>query len=101
MIKIERSTATNATILRNGVRQPVTLNMAVTADELASLEATGGTITYSVDELEVRVVDFQPVQQPTTGPIIDTAPVADTISAAPVAKPIIQPARKTAKATQA
>jgi hypothetical protein len=101
MIKIERSTAVNATIVRNGKRQPVTLNMAITAEELASLTADSGSILYSVDEMEVKTIDFQPVKQPTTGPIIDTTPVADTISAAPVAKPIIQPARKTARATQA
>ena len=101
MIKIERSTAVNATIVRNGKRQPVTLNMAITAEELASLTADSGNILYSVDEMEVKTIDFQPVKQPTTGPIIDTTPVADTISAAPVAKPIIQPARKTARATQA
>jgi hypothetical protein len=101
MIKIERSTAVNPTIVRNGKRQPVTLNMTVTAEELASLTADSGIITYSVDEMEVKTIDFQPVKQPTTGPIIDTTPVADTISAAPVAKPIIQPARKTARATQA
>jgi hypothetical protein len=101
MIKIERSTATNPTILRNGVRQPVTLNMTVTAQELASLTADGGTITYSVDELEVKVVDFQPAKPPATGPVVNATPVADTVSAAPVAKPVIQPARKTAKAPQA
>ena len=101
MIKIERSTAVNATIVRNGKRQPVTLNMAITAEELASLTADSGNILYSVDEMEVKTIDFQPVKQPTTGPIIDATPVADTISAAPVAKPIIQPARKTARATQA
>jgi hypothetical protein len=101
MIKIERSTAANPTIVRNGKRQPVTLNMAITAEELASLTADSGNILYSVDEMEVKTIDFQPVKQPTTGPIIDTTPVADTISAAPVAKPIIQPARKTARATQA
>jgi hypothetical protein len=101
MIKIERSTAINATIVRNGKRQPVTLNMTISAEELASLTADSGSILYSVDEMEVKTIDFQPVKQPTTGPIIDTTPVADTISAAPVAKPIIQPARKTAKATQA
>jgi hypothetical protein len=101
MIKIERSTAVNPTIIRNGNRQPVTLNMAITAEELTSLTADSGSILYSVDEMEVKTIDFQPVKQPTTGPIIDTTPVADTISAAPVAKPIIQPARKTARATQA
>jgi len=101
MIKIERSTATNATIVRNGARQPVTLNMTVTAEELESLTADSGSIVYSIDETEVKTIDFQPAKQLTTGPIIDTAPVADTLSAAPVAKPIIKPARKTTKETQA
>jgi hypothetical protein len=101
MIKIERSTAVNPTIVRNGKRQPVTLNMTVTAEELASLTADSGIITYSVDEMEVKTVDFQPAKQPAPAPVIDATPVADTISAAPVAKPIIQPARKTARATQA
>jgi hypothetical protein len=101
MIKIERSTAVNPTILRNGNRQPATLNMTITAEELASLTADSGSIIYSVDELEVKTIDFQPVQQPTTGPIIDATPVAPTLSASPVAKPVIQPARKTAKVAQA
>jgi hypothetical protein len=99
MIKIERSTAVNPTFLRNGTRQRVTLNMTVTADELASLQADSGSITYSVDELEVKTVDFRSAV--TTGPIIDTAPAAATLSAVPAAKPIIKPARKTAKVAQA
>ena len=99
MIKIERSTATNPTILRNGNRQPVTLNMVVTQAELDSLQATGGTITYSVDEMEVKTIDFQPASAP--APVVDAAPTAAQVVAAPVAKPIIQPARKTARATQA
>jgi hypothetical protein len=98
MIKIERSTATNPTIIRNGVRQPVTLNMTVTAEELASLAADGGTITYSVDELEVKTIDFQRVPVPDA--VVDAAPVADAVVAAPTTKPIIKPARKTAKVAQ-
>ena len=102
MIKIERSTAVNATILRNDVRQPVTLNMIVTAEELASLEADGGSILYSVDETEVKTVDFQP-KQSAPAPVIEpiAVAVADTVVTTTVAKPIIQPARKTTKATQA
>jgi hypothetical protein len=102
MIKIERSTAVNATIVRNDVRQPVTLNMTVTQAELDSLQADSGTITYSVDELEVKTVDFQP-KQSTPAPVIKpvTVAVTDTVVTTTVAKPIIQPARKTTKATQA
>jgi hypothetical protein len=101
MIKIERSTAVNPTIIRNGLRQPVTLNMVVSAEELASLTAEGGTITYSVDELEVKTVDFQPAKQPAPAPVIEAVEEPAAAVAAPVAKPIIQPARKTARATQA
>lgn len=97
MIKIERSTAVNPTILRNGVRQPVTLNMTVTQAELDSIIADSGTILYSVDELEVKEVVFAPSQStpaPDATPTIPDAPVV----AAKTTKPIIQPARKTAKA---
>jgi hypothetical protein len=102
MIKIERSTAVNPTIVRNGVRQPVTLNMTVTAEELESLTADSGSIIYSVDETEVKTVDFQP-KQSTTAPVVESiaVAVADTVVTTTVAKPIIQPARKTTKATQA
>ena len=99
MIKIERSTAVKPTIIRNGVRQPVTLNMTVTAEELASLTAESGTIIYSVDELEVKTIDFRSVPAPE--PVVDTAPAAEPVAVAKVAKPIVQPARKTASATQA
>ena len=101
MIKIERSTAVNATIVRNDKRQPVTLNMTITAEELASLTADSGSILYSVDEMEVKTIDFQPAKQPTPAPVIDAVEEPAAAVAPPVAKPIIQPARKTAKATQA
>jgi hypothetical protein len=73
--------------------------MTVTAEELASLTADGGTVTYSVDELEVKTVEFQPTTAPDA--VVAAAPVADTISAAPTTKPIIKPVRKTAKVAQA
>jgi len=99
MIKIERSTAVKPTIVRNGVRQPVTLNMTVSQAELDSLTAESGSIIYSVDEMEVKTVDFRSVPAPE--PVVDTASAAEPVAAAPVAKPVIQPARKTARATQA
>jgi hypothetical protein len=99
MIKIERSTAVNATIVRNDKRQPVTVNMIVTEDELSSLTADSGSILYSVDEMEVKTIDFQP--QPAAAPVIESIAVTDTVVTTTVAKPIIKPARKTAKATQA
>jgi hypothetical protein len=101
MIKIERSTATNPTILRNGVRQPVTLNMTVSQAELDSLEADDGSITYSVDELEVKTVDFQPAKPATPAPVVESVAVTDTVVTATTTKPVIQPARKTARTTQA
>jgi hypothetical protein len=101
MIKIERSNAVNPTILRNGVRQPVTLNMTVTAEELASLEAASGTITYSIDELEVKVVDFQPSKPAPKAPVVDTVAAAGTVATAAPAKPVIPPPRKIPKAPQA
>lgn len=101
MIKIERSTATNATIVRNGKRQPVTLNMTISEEELSSLTADSGSILYSVDETEVKTIDFQPIKQPATAPVIDAVEEPATEVAAPPAKQIIQPARKTAKTPQA
>jgi hypothetical protein len=100
MIKIERSTATNPTIVRNGVRQPVTLQMTVTQAELDSLEAESGEILYTVDETEVKTVVFQP-KQPTTASTTEPTPEAPAVAAAAPAKRIIQPARKTAKVAQA
>lgn len=99
MIKIERSTATNPTIMRNGVRQPVTLNMTVTQAELDSMTADGGTILYSVDELEVKAVEFQP-SKPTTPPAAEPATPAPAVVVAAPAKPVIQLARKTAQVTK-
>jgi len=99
MIKIERSTAVNPTIIRNGLRQRVTLNMVVSAEELASLAADSGSIIYSVDELEVKTVDFRSAPAPGPTAVATEEPAPEP--AAPVAKPVIQPARKTAKTTQA
>ena len=101
MIKIECRTATDPTILRNGNRQPVTLNMTISEEELASLTADSGSILYSVDEMEVKTSDFQPTKQLVPAPVIDAVEEPAAEVAAPVAKPIIQPARKTTKATQA
>jgi hypothetical protein len=75
--------------------------MTVSAEELASLTAESGTIIYSVDELEVKTVDFQPAKPPAPAPIIESIAVTDTVATTTVAKPIIQPARKTAKVAQA
>lgn len=99
MIKIERITATKPTIVRNGVRQPVTLQMTVTQAELDTLAAEDGEIVYTVDELEVKTVDFRRIS--TTAPVAVPATEAPAVAAAAPAKRIIQPARKTAKVAQA
>jgi hypothetical protein len=85
MIKIERIAAENPTLLRNNVRQPVTLGMAVTEAELATIEATTGSIVYSVDELEVKELVFH----------AKPAPVPPVVK--PAKPTIVKPAPKTAK----
>jgi hypothetical protein len=59
MIKIEKISATKATVIRSGVRQPLVLHSHITAEELATVEAETGTIVYSVDEAEVKELTFQ------------------------------------------
>lgn len=100
MIKIERITATKPTILRNGVRQPVILQMVLSPAELDSLEAESGEILYTVDETEVKTVVFQP-KQPTTAPAAEPVTEAPAVAATTPAKRVVQPARKTAKVAQA
>jgi len=97
MIKIERISAIKPTIERNGVRQPVTQNMVVTQAELDSMEAESGSIMYSVDELEVKTVDFQP-SKATTPPATEPATPTEPVPAAKATKPIVQPVRKTPRA---
>jgi hypothetical protein len=54
MVKIEIiSRGAAVTILRNGERVPVLLKQLITYDEAETLEVTGGTVTYSVNETEV------------------------------------------------
>lgn len=60
MIKIEKISATKATVIRGGLRQPLILHSHITAEELASVGAEAGTIVYSVDETEVKELVFQP-----------------------------------------
>ena len=78
MIKIEKISATKATVIRSGVCQPLILHSHITDAELATIEAESGTIVYSVDEREVKELTFQ----------------APPVAAAPVIK---QPTPRTAK----
>lgn len=85
MIKIEKISATKATIIRGGVRQPLLLHSHITDAELATVEAESGTIVYSVDEREVKELTFQakpapvpPAAKPTKPAIVKpTAKVAE------------------------
>ena len=87
MIKIEKISATKATVIRGGVRQPLILHSHITDAELATIEAESGTIVYSVDEAEVKELTFQ----------------AKPAAAAPLIKQpaarAVQPAAKTAQPT--
>jgi hypothetical protein len=91
MIKIERITAKNPTLLRNGVRQPVTQNMTVTSAEIASIEATDGNIIYSVDELDIETITFpaKPVDTP-PAPKSAVKPVIKQPQPK-VAEPVVEP----------
>ena len=97
MIKIERIAAEKPTLLRNSVRQPVSLNMVVTEAELATIEAETGSITYSVDELEVKELVFQPKPAPVAPAAKPTKP-AIVKPASKASKPPVEPASKVAQA---
>lgn len=90
MIKIERINADKPTLLRNGVRQPVTVSMTVTQAELDSIEAASGSITYSVDELEVKELIFQSKPAP-VAPAPKPVKPAIVKPAAKAAEPIVEP----------
>lgn len=89
MIKIERINAEKSTVLRNGVRQPLIVGMTVTSAELASIEAVTGSITYSVDESEIKELVFQPKPE-----IIPPVPKPAAKPAIKTAKPRVEPASK-------
>lgn len=80
MIKIEEIKAVKATIVRDGVRQPLLLHSHISDAELVTVEAESGTVTYSVDEREVKTVSFQPKPAP-------AAPVPKAVKPA-IVKPV-------------
>lgn len=103
MIKIEQlKNGAKATIIRNGVKQPVYLAMNITAAELATLEVVGGSMVYTVDEAEILEVQggetpeasksLEPVTSPEPSEsAVETA--SETAEIAPVVKPaIVKPA---------
>lgn len=108
MIKIEKlKDGAKATIVRNGVKQPVYLAMNITAAELQTLEVVGGSLVYTVDETEI--VEVQGGEAPL--PVKSSEPVApveqsvatvetpvETEAPVEVAKPaIVKPAPRTVK----
>ena len=89
MIKIEKISATKATIMRGDVRQALLLHSHINDAELASIEAESGTIVYSVDEGEVKQLVFQAkpvatVKQPAPPPRV-------VKPAAKVTQPTVEP----------
>ena len=90
MIKIEKISATKATIIRGGVRQPVLLHSHITDAELTTIEAESGTIVYSVDEREVKELTFQPKPAP-TAPVIKQPAPRTTKPATKAAEPTVEP----------
>ena len=90
MIKIEKISATKATIIRGNLRQPLILNSLISAEELATIEAETGTIVYSVDESEIKERVFQ--AKPVPIPPAPKQPAARVAKPAPkVAEPEPKP----------
>ena len=87
MIKIEKISATKATVVRNGVRQPLILHSHISEVELASIQGEAGTIVYTVDENEVKELTFQ------------AAPAPVPPAAKPTKPAIVKPAAKAAEPT--
>jgi tRNA G18 (ribose-2'-O)-methylase SpoU len=90
MIKIEKISATKATIVRNGARQPLILHSHVSDQELASIEAEDGIVVYSVDEAQVKEMTFQ--RKPAAPAAVIKQPAARVVKpATKVAEPIPEP----------
>ena len=89
MIKIEEIKAVKATIVRDGVRQPLLLHSHISDAELATVEAESGTITYSVDEREVKTITFQAKPAP-VAPAAKPAKPAIVKPAAKAAEPVVE-----------
>jgi hypothetical protein len=89
MIKIEEIKAVKATLVRDGVRQPLILHSRISEAELATVEAESGTVTYSIDELEVKTVSFQP-KPATVAPAAKPAKPAIVKPVAKAAEPVVE-----------
>lgn len=114
MVKIEKvSAGAKATFLRGDVDTPVYTGMLISISEMEALQITGGTITVSIDEGEIVVLEPTAVSSDsgTTGKTLELNPVSEVktedapvtiklnvedTAKAPVtpAKVIVQPVRK-------
>lgn len=103
MIKIEQlKGGCTATIERNGVRQPVYVRMVVTKAELDSLETTGGTLVYTIDEeqivevagatLQVAVEDTVATTEIPSIEVQDTSSVEPAVTEVEAPKAVVKPA---------
>ncbi len=76
MVKIEALLNNcKATIVRHGQTMPVYLGMLMSQEELQSLQILSGTVTYSVEEIDVVTKHFefeQPVLKPAEPVIAST-----------------------------
>ena len=76
MIKIEQlKGGCTATIQRNGVKQPVYIGMAVTKEELDSLEISQGTLVYTIDEEEIVEVGQKTTLEVNLNDVVVTAEI--------------------------
>jgi hypothetical protein len=103
MIKFERlSNGAKATIIRNEVTQPVYIGMAVSREELATLNVISGTVLYTIDEKEIVEVSAKDAPAPAPKPVQvekpevveATTPVEPVVAVKPA---IVKPAPRTAK----
>ena len=101
MIKFERlSNGAKATIIRNEVTQPVYIGMAVSREELATLNVVSGTVLYTIDEKEIVEVSAKaapapkPVQVEKPEVVEATTPVEPVVAVKPA---IVKPAPRTTK----
>lgn len=70
MVKIEQLNAAKAVFIRSGTEQPAFLNAILTDAEFKTFKVLEGSVTVSIDEAEVVVIDA--VTQPKTAAVSET-----------------------------
>lgn len=110
MVKIEKlSPGAQVEFVRNGKPQPGIVGTTLTREELDTLQVTGGTVLYSIDEQELVEVSAKespksteqvPEPTPVPAPTI-IQPVVPAPAKVEIKQPVIkQPAAKTTKTTK-